>query len=54
MSAENHKMSPEEFRRAMYKYWDEINEEAKYFKDPYLTLVRLRSLFSKFDVTSEA
>lgn len=43
-------MSPEEFRRAICKYWDEANEQAKhYYRDPHLTLVRLRSLFSKLD-----
>lgn len=49
MTADSPKMSSEEFRQAMYKYWDEINKEGKAFKDPYIRLDRLRSLLKKLD-----
>jgi hypothetical protein len=49
MTAENRKMTPEEFRRAMHDYWKQVDEEAEDFKDPYVRLDRLRSLFNKLD-----
>jgi hypothetical protein len=42
-------MTPEEFRRAMQRYREDIDAEAKALTDPYVTLDRLRGEFRKLD-----
>jgi hypothetical protein len=49
MTFESRKMSPDEFRQALYRYWEELYQRGKELKDPYVPLVALRSLYSKLD-----
>jgi len=42
-------MTFEEFRAEMDAYWQSAKEEAASFKDPFIVLERLRTLYAKFD-----
>jgi hypothetical protein len=42
-------MNEEEFRRNMNDYWDQVNEEARDFREPFIVDKRFRSLYRGLD-----
>lgn len=43
-------MNLDEFRREMESYRRDVDAEARSFKDPWIALERLRSLYARFDI----
>ena len=42
-------MNPDEFRREMTAYWEDVNKEAESLRDPYHAVDRLYALYRRFD-----